>query len=305
MHDFAIETSGLKKSFGNRLALNGLDLRVPAGSIFGFLGRNGAGKTTTIKILMGMLKADSGTSRVFNMDPADPRGSIDIRSRIGFVTEDKDLYPYMNVEQMIRFTRPFFPKWRDDLERRYLKMFDLPPKRKVSDLSKGMRSKLMLLIAICHGAELLILDEPTDGLDPAAVEEVLRELVTIAGSQGATIFFSSHQLNEVEQIADHICIVDKGRAIVTGVLDDLKQQYRRFRIVLQSEALVRPDWVREIEGIESFRQEGRTVSILASRNLDAIADRIDSLSGASVERFPVGLKEIFLEHVRSDENALV
>jgi len=305
MHDFAIETSGLKKSFGNRLALNGLDLRVPAGSIFGFLGRNGAGKTTTIKILMGMLKADSGTSRVFNMDPADPRGSIDIRSRIGFVTEDKDLYPYMNLEQMIRFTRPFFPKWRDDLERRYLKMFDLPPKRKVSDLSKGMRSKLMLLIAICHGAELLILDEPTDGLDPAAVEEVLRELVTIAGSQGATIFFSSHQLNEVEQIADHICIVDKGRAIVTGVLDDLKQQYRRFRIVLQSEALVRPDWVREIEGIESFRQEGRTVSILASRNLDAIADRIDSLSGASVERFPVGLKEIFLEHVRSDENALV
>lgn len=299
---FAIEASALRKSFGGRPALDGLDLRVPAGSIFGFLGRNGAGKTTTIKLLMGMLRAESGTARVFGLDAADPVQNLAARRRIGFVTEGKDLYPYMNVEQIIRFTRPFFPQWRDDLERRYLKMFDLPPKKKVGDLSKGMRSKLMLLLAICHGAELLIFDEPTDGLDPAAVEDVLRELVAIAGSQGATIFFSSHQLTEVEQIADSICIIDKGRAIVAGVLDDLKAQYQRFRIVLQSEL---PAPVRWVEGVEHVRQEGRTVSILASRNLDAIVGQIESLPGVTLERFPVGLKEIFLEHVRSDENALV
>src|SRR6185295_13892469 len=127
---------------------------------------------------------------------------------VGFVTEDKELYPYMTVEQLIYFTRPFFPKWRDDLERRYLRVFDLPPKRKVSDLSKGMRAKLMLLLAISHGAELLILDEPTDGLDPVAVEDMLRELVAISSTEGTTIFFSSHQLEEVEQIADRICILD-------------------------------------------------------------------------------------------------
>ena len=110
---------------------DGLDLRVPAGSIFGFLGRNGAGKTTTIKTLMGLLRSDSGTARVFGIPVADADRSIEIRRRIGFVTEDKELYPYMTVEQIIRFTRPFFPKWRDDLERRYLQMFELPPKRKI------------------------------------------------------------------------------------------------------------------------------------------------------------------------------
>src|SRR6204780_1776765 len=174
MTDFIIETNQLTKSFKGQPALNGLDLRVPAGSIFGFLGRNGAGKTTTIKTLMGLLRADSGSARVFGIPVADADRGIEIRRRIGFVTEDKKLYPYMTVEQIIRFTRPFFPKWRNDLEKRYLQMFELPPKRKIPDLSKGMRSKLMLLLAISRGAELLILDEPTDGLDPAATEHVLR-----------------------------------------------------------------------------------------------------------------------------------
>ena len=216
MTNLIIETSQLCKSFENRPALRGLDLRVPVGSIFGFLGRNGAGKTTTIKTLMGLLRSDSGSARVFGTPVIDADRSVEIRRRIGFVTEDKELYPYMTVEQIIRFTRPFFPKWRDDLERRYLKMFELPPKRKIPDLSKGMRSKLMLLLAISRGAELLILDEPTDGLDPAATEDVLRELVAIAASSGTTMFFSSHQLAEVELIADHIGIIDQGRMIVAG-----------------------------------------------------------------------------------------
>src|ERR1700690_928533 len=175
-----IETSQLSKSFKDKPALRGLDLRVPAGSIFGFLGRNGAGKTTTIKTLMGLLRADSGGAHVVGNPVADADRSVEVRRRIGFVTEDKELFPYMTVEQIIRFTRPFFPKWRDDLEHRYLKMFELPPKSRIPDLSKGMRSKLMLLLAISRGAELLILDEPTDGLDPAATEDVVRELVAIA-----------------------------------------------------------------------------------------------------------------------------
>ncbi len=151
MIDFIIETNQLTKSFQGQPALRGLDLRVPAGSIFGFLGRNGAGKTTTIKTLMGLLRSDGGTARVFGNPVSDADRSIEIRRRIGFVTEDKELYPYMTVEQIVRFTRPFFPKWRDDLEQRYLKMFELPPKKKIPDLSKGMRSKLMLLLAISRG----------------------------------------------------------------------------------------------------------------------------------------------------------
>jgi ABC-2 type transport system ATP-binding protein len=296
MTDFIIETDQLYKSFHNRPALRGLNLRVPVGSIFGFLGRNGAGKTTTIKTLMGLLRCDSGSARVFGEPIIDADHSVEIRRRIGFVTEDKELYPYMTVEQLIRFSRPFFPKWRHDLERRYLQMFELPSGRKIPDLSKGMRSKLMLLLAISRGAELLILDEPTDGLDPAATEDVLRELVAIAASSGTTMFFSSHQLSEVELIADHIGIVDQGKMVVSGSLDDMKNQYQRLQMVFADPVQLPKQWV---DGVESIRQEGRVVSILASRNADAILGQGQSIPGTVVERFPVTLKEIFLEHVRS------
>jgi ABC-2 type transport system ATP-binding protein len=297
MTDFIIETNQLTKSFKGQAALQGLDLRVPVGSIFGFLGRNGAGKTTTIKALMGLLHPDGGTARVFGTPVMDADRSVEIRRRIGFVTEDKELYPYMTVEQIIRFTRPFFPKWRDDLERRYLKMFDLPAKKKIPDLSKGMRSKLMLLLAISRGADLLILDEPTDGLDPAATEDVLRELVAIAASSGTTMFFSSHQLAEVELIADHIGIIEQGKMIVTGSLDDMKAQYQRLQVVFANAVELPARWA---DGVESVRQEGRVVSILASHNVEAIVEQARSLPGTAVERFPVTLKEIFLEHVRTN-----
>ena len=297
MSDFAIEASGIRKSFKGHTALNGLDLRVPAGSIFGFLGRNGAGKTTTIKILMGMLKGDDGSICILGLPIAAAGDFIDIRRRIGFVTEDKELYPYMTVEQMIRFTRPFFPKWRDDLERRYMRMFELPPHMKIPNLSKGMRSKLMLLLAISHGAELLILDEPTDGLDPVTVEDTLREIVSLSAADGTTVFFSSHQLTEVEQIADYVSIIDRGRCIVSGSLDDLKAQYQRLRVVFQEELRNPVQW---LDGAENVRQEGRTVSILASRNLEALVEQARSIPGAHVEIFPVTLKEIFLDYVRED-----
>jgi ABC-2 type transport system ATP-binding protein len=296
MTDLMIETSQLTKSFKDKQALRGLDLRVPAGSIFGFLGRNGAGKTTTIKTLMGLLRSDSGTAEVFGIPVADADRAIAIRRRIGFVTEDKELYPYMTVEQIIAFTRPFFPKWRTDLERRYLEMFELPPSQKIPNLSKGMRSKLMLLLAICRGADLLILDEPTDGLDPAAVEDVLRELVAIAASSETTMFFASHQLTEVDLIADHIGIIDHGKMIVSGSLDDLKASYQRLQIVLTDSSQLPTHWPA---GVESVHQQGRVTSILASHNVDAIAAEAHSIPGATVEQFPVTLKEIFLEHVRN------
>lgn len=297
MTDFVIETSQLCKSYKDKQALRGLDLRVPAGSIFGFLGRNGAGKTTTIKTLMGLLRADSGSALVFGSPVADADHSVEIRRRIGFVTEDKELYPYMTVAEIIRFTRPLFPKWRHDLERRYLEIFELPLKSKIPDLSKGMRSKLMLLLAISRGADLLILDEPTDGLDPAAIDDVLRELVTIAATSGTTMFFSSHQLAEVDLIADHIGIIDRGRMIISGSLDDIKSRYRRIRVVLDNPEKLALRWE---DGVESVYQEGRVVSLLASQNVDGIMEQAQSIPGAVVERYPVTLKEIFLEHVRSN-----
>ena len=297
MSDFVIETNQLAKSFAGKAALQGLDLQVPRGSIFGFLGRNGAGKTTTIKTLMGLLRADGGTAQVLGTAITGADQGAEMRRRIGFVTEDKELYPYMTVEQIIRFTRGFFPQWKDELAVRYLEMFELPAKQKIPALSKGMRSKLMLLLAICRGAELLILDEPTDGLDPAATEDVLRELVAIAADSETTMFFSSHQLAEVELIADHIGIIDHGRIIAAGCLDDMKANYQRLQVVLADGVEAPARWA---EGVESVHQEGRVVSLLVSRNVDGVAEQARELPGATVERYPVTLKEIFLEHVRGN-----
>ena len=293
--DFAIETSGLRKSYGRQPALSGLDMQVPRGSIFGFLGRNGAGKTTTIKLLMGMLKPDAGSARIFGTQLSSPSEGARLRQRIGFVTEDKELYPYMTIQQVIEFTRSFFPSWRDDLEQRYVRLFDLPRKQKIPDLSKGTRSKLMLLLAIGRGAELLVLDEPTDGLDPVTVEEMLRELVSLSAAEGTTVFSSSHQLHEVEQVADHVMIIDQGRSVVSGTLDDLKERYRRVNVVFRDEPRNPIQW---LGGVERVRQEGRTVSLFTSSNSSALVEQAQSVPGTTVEVMPVTLKEIFLEHAR-------
>src|SRR5436190_17920746 len=172
-----IETSELRKNYGGAEAVRGLTLQVPAGSIFGFLGKSGAGKTTTIKLLLGMARPTSGRARVLGL-PADAQeASVEIRRRTGFVSEDKDLYDSMTVAEMTRFTASFYPRWRRDLQEKYLRRFELPQERRVKALSRGMRTKLALMLALCRGAELLILDEPTSGLDPAMAEEVLQALV--------------------------------------------------------------------------------------------------------------------------------
>ncbi len=205
-----IETSGLRKTYGSVEAVRGMNLQVRTGSIHGFLGRNGAGKSTTIKILLGMARASSGVAKVFGLAADSPEGSVAIRQRTAFAGEEKDLYDFMTVAEIIRFTAAFYPNWRSDLEQRYLRSFDLPLDRKIKELSKGMRTKLALLLALARGAELLILDEPTSGLDPAVTEEVLQALVAHAGREGQTVFFSSHQIAEVDQIADSVTIVDRG-----------------------------------------------------------------------------------------------
>jgi len=297
MTECAIEAVELRKSFKAHEALCGLNLNVPRGSVFGFLGRNGAGKTTTIRILMGLAKADRGEARIFGIAPGDDNSGALLRRRIGFVPEDKELYPYMTVEQVIGFSRPFFPHWRDDLESRYLNAFDLPPKKKIPDLSKGMRSKLMLLLAIARGSELLVLDEPTDGLDPVMAEELLRELIRLSASDGTTIFFSSHQLAEVEQIADRITIINQGRSIVSGELEDLKRQYQRIKVVFADGIPAAIPWA---QGADRIRKEGRMVSILSGQNSEEIMALARALPGTSVDTYPVTLKELFLELMRAD-----
>jgi ABC-2 type transport system ATP-binding protein len=297
MTEFAIETSDLRKTYSDGAdALRGLTLQVPAGSIFGFLGKNGAGKTTTIKVLLGMTHPTGGDVRVLGLRATEPAASVAIRRRTGFVSEEKDLYDSMTVDEIIRFTAAFYPTWRADFETRYRRAFDLPEGRKVKKLSHGMRTKLALLLALCRGADLLVLDEPLSGLDPASNEDVLQALVRHVADEGVTVFFSSHQLADIEQIADHVAVVDRGRAIVSGSLDDIRDRHRRIQIVFDGDA---PALSFRTPGVIRTRREGRVLTVFASEGADAIAAEARSANAVSIDVLPLTLKEIFLESVNA------
>jgi ABC-2 type transport system ATP-binding protein len=287
-----IETTDLRKTYGHVEALRGLSLQVQPGSLCGFLGRNGAGKTTTLKILLGMMHPTSGEARVFGRPVSDSVASVDIRRDVAFVGEEKPLLDHMTVQDIVRFTAAFYPRWRQDLEQRYLRTFALSPRSKVKTLSRGMRAGLALLLALCRNARLLILDEPTSGLDPAMSEQVLQALIRHVASEEMTVFFSSHHIAEVEQIADRVVIIDRGRTTVAAALDDLRAQYRRIHFVFDDDA---PTPVFRAKGVERMSRDGRVLTVLASAGAEGIVEEGRTLRPVSVDVVPVSLKEIFLE----------
>ncbi|CAN5855236.1 N/A [soil metagenome] len=291
-----IETHQLTKRFGKFAAVEALDLNVKANQITGFLGRNGAGKSTTIKMLLGMTHPTSGTGMLLGRPIDDPRSNLEARRHVAFVGEDKQLYGYLTVEELIRFTQSFYTDWRADVAQRLLAGYDLPPKRKVRSLSKGMRTKLALLLALSRQPKLLILDEPSEGLDPVAIEELLQTLVG-AASEGTTIFFSSHQLAEVERIADRVCIVDHGVLVEEFALDELREDYRRITFGFANEP---PRDDLRMPGIRHARRVGRQLSLLVSGNAEAIAARGSDMNAVSVDIALISLREVFLESVQSD-----
>jgi ABC-type multidrug transport system ATPase subunit len=298
MTDLVIETSNLRKQYDEIVALRGLTLQVPKGSIFGFLGRNGAGKTTTIKVLLGMAKPSSGVARAFGAALDTPEASLALRRRTGFVSEEKELYDYMTIDEIVRFTASFYPRWRRDLEERYLQKFDLPRARRIKGLSRGMRAKVAFLLALARGAELLILDEPTSGLDPAATEEVLQALVSHVAQEELTVFFSSHQIAEVEQVADRVAIIDRGAEVVSGAIDDLRERYCRIQLVFAGDA---PAHTFRAPGIVRARRQGRVLTVLSSAGPDGVVDEARALNPSAVTTSPVTLKDIFLETVVTED----
>ena len=296
-HHLAIEATDVWKRYDDVEALRGLSLQVPAGSICGFLGRNGAGKTTTIKVLLGMARPTKGSARVLGVASDDPVAGAAVRERIGFVSDEKDLYDYMTVGEIIDFTRPFFRGWRNDLEQKYLSTFELQRHRNIKELSRGTRTKLALLLVLCRGAELLILDEPTAGLDPAMAEDVLQALVGHVAGEQMTIFFSSHQLSEIDQIADHVAIIDRGRLVLSGALDDIRDRYQRVQLVFAGES---PQAQFRAAGTVRVQRQGRVMTVLTS-DRDALIAEAKALGPSSIDWSPVTLKEIFLESVRTEE----
>jgi ABC-2 type transport system ATP-binding protein len=293
MSEYAIQTEALRKSYGKLRAVDGLDVHVPRGAVYGFLGRNGAGKTTTIKALLGLVHSDGGSASVLGMDVRQHLTAI--LERTAFVSENKILYDGCTPAELVRFNCGFFPTWRDDAAQKLARLLDIPMRRKYGKLSKGNRTKVCLLLALAQNSELLILDEPTAGLDPVMIDEVLRILVEDHVSAGRTIFFSTHQLSEVEQIADWVGIIDQGKLLLEAQLEDLRDQ---FRLILAAGDSLPASGTPHLISVS---QSGRSSRYVVSRDAEEFAGQLRQRGAEILQISPLSLREVFLELVRKEE----
>jgi ABC-2 type transport system ATP-binding protein len=219
MASHVLQTAGLVRRFGSRRVLDGLDMTVPEGSVYGFLGRNGVGKTTTIRLVLGILRPHGGTIELAGrtVRHTTPR----MRRAIGYVGQKQHFYPWMKADRLGRFVGAFYPSWDHKRFIELLRDLDVDPRQPCGQLSGGTLRKLAIAASLAHRPELLVLDEPTAGLDPVARREVLEVLKHRARHDGQTVLFSTHHMVEIEEIADHVGVLHAGRLAYEGSLDGL------------------------------------------------------------------------------------
>ena len=223
MADAVIKIENLTRRFGAKTALNGVSLSMRRGGVYGLVGANGAGKTTLIKHILGLLQAESGSVRIFGLDPvAEP---VAVLSRLGYLSEENDLPGWMRVDELIRYSRAFYQNWDEGYAEDLRQSFALDPAAKIKDLSKGQRSRAGLLIALAYRPELLVLDEPSSGLDPIVRRDILGAVIRTIADEGRTVLFSSHLLDEVEQVADHVTMIRQGTIVMSAPLAEIKRTH--------------------------------------------------------------------------------
>jgi ABC-2 type transport system ATP-binding protein len=289
MSNLSVQFKGVNKKYPH-FALENIDLELPTGSIMGFIGANGAGKSTTIRILMGLVHQDHGAVQVLGHSM--PSQQAQAKLDIGFVSEDMRLYGAATLAWHMDFLRPIYPRWDQPYADKLVRSFDLKPQQKIKGLSHGQRVKAALLLALARRPRLLVLDEPTTGLDPVARHEVLQELMAVLADEDRTILFSSHNTLDVEQISDQITFIDRGRIIDSDDKEAFLDRWRRLRLVLPPEAsLPRLPGVVEVGGssrlpvLTTNRFEPAMVSVC--NDLGATVQAVDTMT----------LEEIFVANV--------
>jgi ABC-2 type transport system ATP-binding protein len=287
----AISTSGLTKSFGSTRALDGLDLSVKVGEVHGFLGPNGSGKTTTIRVLLGLLRADSGVVELLGKDPW--RDAVELHRRLAYVPGEVSLWPGLTGGEVIdlfgRLRGDLDPRRRDDL----LERFQLDPTKKTGSYSKGSRQKVALIAGLASDAELLLLDEPTSGLDPL-MEAVFQDCIREVKAQGRTVLLSSHILAEVEALCDRLSIIRLGRTVEGGTLGELRH-LTRTSITAETERAAQG--LADLDGIHDLEIDGTHVRFeVDTDHLDAAVRRLGELGVRSLVSHPPSLEELFLRH---------
>lgn len=290
MTEPAIKIEGLHFSYGRKKVLEGVDLEVPKGSIFGFLGRNGSGKTTTIKTLLGLQRPQAGRCIVDGLDSITQ--SLEVRKRIGFMAEDQQMYGWMTVSRIIKWVAGFYPNWDYKFTDELTEILRLPKDAKVKTLSKGQNSSLALLLALGHRPGIVILDDPTLGLDPIARKDFLRHVIDLLQSNGVTVFFSSHLLYEIEPVADHIAILDKGVIVRASRTEQLRESVRRFALTPTSEANV-----GRLPGVLDMLKVGANISVTLEDCNDAKKAQLKGLSLNGMTETALNLDEIFEAYV--------
>ena len=298
MTEIILETDGLTKYFGTKPAVDHLDLKIPRGCICGFVGRNGAGKTTAIKLMLGLLNPTAGASRIFGCDSRDLKTSI--RQRIGYVTEGHHLYRWMTIGALEKFQKAFFAgQWDDGLFADMLEYFELGKMQKIKHLSNGQRAQVSLALALAPNPELLIMDDPTLGLDAAIRRQFLEGMIQLIMRQGRTILFSSHILGDVERVSDRIIVIEKGVLRADCKLDEFRNAVRKVKF---SFAETPPDKI-EIDGLLHFRRSENEIElILVGTDDRKINEWARAQKTQRHETVQMNLEDQFIEYTAPDNH---
>lgn len=284
----AVDVSCLSRKFGSKLALNQVSLHVKRGRVFGLAGANGAGKTTLIKHLLGRLKAESGSVRVFGCDPvADP---VAVLSRIGYLSENRDLPAWMRVDELLRYTEAFYPNWDMAYAEGLREQFGLDPRAKIKTLSRGENAKAGLLVALAFRPELLLLDEPSSGLDPVVRRDILEAIIRTVAEEGRTVLFSSHLLEEVDRVADELAIMFDGRVVLSGELENVKANHHRLIFRFDSPRSSAP----QFSGVLRLTGGGQEWTAICNGKRDEAVAAAARIGGRVVSEATPSLDEIFV-----------
>ena len=291
MSEAIIEVKNLVREFGTKRALDDVTLTVQPGTVMGLVGENGAGKTTLIKHVLGLLKAQTGTVSVFGMDPvSNPEAVL---SKIGYLSEEGDLPTWMRVHELMRYSAAFYPTWDDAYAMKLLDEFKLDPGAKLSKMSKGQRSRAGLLVAMAYRPQLLVLDEPSSGLDPIVRKDILGAIIRTIADDGRTVLFSSHLLSEVERVADQISMVKAGKILISDSLDNVKDSHYRATLLFDKPQSETP----AIPGNLTWAGGGREWNGTFSGDGSQLESTAKALGAKIVERANLSLEEIFVARV--------
>jgi ABC-2 type transport system ATP-binding protein len=292
MDESALSFERVTRRFGRTTAVDRLDLSVEPGTVLGLLGRNGAGKTTTLRLALGTLFPDEGTVRTLGLDPV--REPLPVRTRVSLLSEESHLYPWMTVGEILDFGAALHPHWDAALAASLGRRLDLDPGRTVRALSRGTRAKVALVLAVACRPDLLLLDDPTAGLDPLVRREVLEGLLESVPEEGGAVVYASHLVHDVERVADRVVLLDDGRVRLQDSLEQLKEGIRRVTAVFEDE----PPTAVALPGQIDAVRDGRTLSLVARCGADELSSRAHDLGARTVEVEPLSLEEIVVACLR-------